>query len=171
MRILQISVALAAPFAALGCGDSDSPQAPVKPGVPVQAAELAGLAKSLHQPVYWAGRQSSTRFDLTRQGADRIFVRYLPSDGGAASAGGVLSVGTYRLKGAYAAIVRAGKAPGAKTFRLPGHGRAVAEAGNQTVVHLAYRSRPFQIEVFDPAPGRALELVRNGRIVPVPGSP
>jgi hypothetical protein len=143
----------------------------VKPGVPVQASELAGLAKSLHQPVYWAGKQSSTRFDVTREGADRIFVRYLPSDGGAVPVGGVLSVGTYRLKGAYAAIVRAGKAPGTATLRLPGHGRAVVDAGNQTVVHLAYRSRPFQIEVFDPVPGRALELVRNGRIVPVPGPP
>jgi hypothetical protein len=171
MRFLQFLVAAPAALAVVGCGDSDNPRGPVKPGVPVRAAELSGLARSLHQPVYWAGEQGRMRFDLTRQGADRIYVRYLPKNAASAPAAGVLTVGTYRVKGAYAAIVRAGKAPGAQTLRLPGHGRAVVDAGNQTVVHLAYRSRPFQIEVFDPVPGRALELVRDGRIVPVPGPP
>jgi hypothetical protein len=171
MRVLQILVALAATFAVVGCGDSENAQGPVKPGVPVQASELSGLARSLHQPVYWAGVQGGGSFELTRSGADRIYVRYLPKNATSAPAAGVLTVGTYRVRGAYGAVLRAGKAAGAKTYKLPGHGRAVVDSADATSVHLAYRSRPFQVEVFDPAPGRALKLVRAGRIVPVPGSP
>jgi hypothetical protein len=140
----------------------------VKPAVPVQASELSGLARSFHQPVYWAGKQGSTQFDLTRNGTDRLYIRYLPPNGAPTPATGVLTVGTYRLPNAYNALLRAAKAPGAKTYKLPKHGRALVDAGNPTDVHLAYRSQPFQVEVFDPTPGRALKLVRSGQVRPVP---
>jgi hypothetical protein len=142
-----------------------APAAP-NPPAPVSASELKGLSTSLRQPVYWAGPQGATKFELTRAGADRISVRY-PAAPGANPAQGTLTVATYRLPDATAAVRRAGGAPTAKLYKMRNSGLAVLDNARPTNVYFAYPNEPFQVEVFDPAPGRALKLVLGGRVKPV----
>jgi hypothetical protein len=155
---------------AFGGGDDDKPAAPaqvVNPPDPVSAAELASLSESLGQPVYWAGRQGGSKeYELTRQGNERITVRY-PAAAGGDAAQGSLTVGTYRLDDASDAIRRAADGATAKLYRLPRGGLAVSDTSRPTNVYLAYPKQPYQVEVFDPKPGRALKLVLRGRVKPV----
>lgn len=164
-----ITLAIVA-IVAFGGGDDEEPptqQQAVNPPAPVTASELAGLSKSLGQPVYWAGRQpGSKQLELTRQGKGRITVRY-PARPGADPAQGTLTVGTYRLDDALAAIRRAGRSDTARLYKLQGGGLAVYETSKPTNVYLAYPKQPYQVEVYDPQPGRALRLVRRGRVEPV----
>ncbi|HEX8742327.1 MAG TPA: hypothetical protein VF712_04265 [Thermoleophilaceae bacterium] len=157
---------------ALGSGEDGGPggsgaQQAVNPPAPVSAEELASLSESLDQPVYWAGPQGgSKQYDLTRQGADRIVIRY-PAPGGGSPSQGTLTVGTYRLDDAQGAIRRAAEVETATLHRLPKRGLAVSDTARPTNVYLAYPREPFQVEVFDPQPGRALELVLGRKIRPV----
>ena len=133
---------------------------------PVTAAELASLSQSLGRPVYWAGPQGAKQYELTRQGEDRILIRY-PAAGGADPSQGTLTVATYKLDDAQAAVRRAGRAETAKLHELPRGGIAVSDSARPTNVYLAYPEEPYQVEVFDPKPGRALRLVLGRKIEPV----
>jgi hypothetical protein len=154
---------------ALSSGGDDKPKtAPAAPNppAPVSAKELSGLSTSLHRPVYWAGPQGATQFDLTRTGEDRIAVGY-PAAAGADPAKGTLTVATYRIDDPIAAIRRGARAPTAKLHQLPGHGLAVSDSARPTNAYFAYPKQPYQVEVFDPKPGRAIALVLRGRVEPV----
>lgn len=165
----KLATALALLAALAGCGGSGGGSREAKPA-PLDAAGLSSLVRSSHQPVYWAGLQGGERFELIRAGTGRVYVRYVP-DTGRPDPRGTLTVGTYRLADAHVALRRAGRARGAHTYRLPHGGRAVVTAGRPTNVYVVFRSRAYQVEVFDPAPGRALRLVRAGSVRPVLGSP
>ena len=43
----------------------------------------------------------------------------------------------------------------------------MSESARPTNVYFAYPKQPYQVEVFDPKPGRALRLVLAGRVEPV----
>jgi hypothetical protein len=43
----------------------------------------------------------------------------------------------------------------------------VSDSAQPTNVYLAYPDQPFQVEVFDPTPGRALDLVLDRQIRPI----
>jgi hypothetical protein len=150
-------------------GDDEKPadtpaQAPAPaPAEPVSAAELASLAESLGQPVYWAGPQGAKEFELTRAGEERISIAYPAAD----AAAGRLTVATYRLDDAVGAVRRAGNAASAKLHRLPRRGVAVSDTASPTNVYFAYPDEPYQVEVYDPEPGRALKLVLGRQIRPV----
>lgn len=162
-----VTVALVA-VVALSGGDDDGGTGPaqtVNAPDPVSAAELASLSESLGQPVYWAGAQGAKQFDVTRQGEERIVVTYRPAGGGGTD--GALTVGTYRLDDAQAAIRRAARADTATLHRLPRGGLAVSDSARPTNAYFAYPKEPYQVEVFDPKPGRALRLVLAGRVEPV----
>lgn len=137
-----------------GCDDSAPSSSAPKAGVPVSASELQGLARSLHQPVYWAGAQGGGKLELTRSGSDRIYVRYVSG----------LTVATYRSPRAFVAVTRSGRAPGGRLYELPGRSRAAVQGDGAASVHLAYRSRPYEVEVSDPKPGRALNVVLGRQI-------
>jgi hypothetical protein len=167
--VIAVAVALGvvAYFAFTG-GDDDKPAAPGAPNppAPVSETDLSGLSKSLGQPVYWAGGKKDTQFQLTRQ-KDQIRVAY-PAAAGANAAQGLLTIGTYRLPDALAAVLRAGKTPTAKVYELERGGRAVSDSNRPTNVYFAYPKQDFQVEVYDPKPGRALKLVLRGKVRPVP---
>jgi hypothetical protein len=172
-----IAIVLAIAFVAwllLRGGDDDAPsatRAPAPAATPRAAStgELRALA-TREGPIYWAGPDRGGTLELSRPRTGATFVRHLPPGTEAGTRTGVLTVATYELRDAIGAVRRAGRAPGARTFRLPGGGLGVTNRRQPTNAYFAVRGTPVQVEVFDPRPGRAAELVRSGRIVPVPAA-
>jgi hypothetical protein len=64
-------------------------------------------------------------------------------------------------------VQRAGREPGATTFRLRGGAIAVVNATAPTNVYFAYPHTNYQVEVFDPNARTARRLVVSGAIRPV----
>ena len=129
---------------------------------------LRTLARTSGHPIYWAGVKPRVRYELTRTTDGRFYIRYLPKgvpigDRHAA----YLIVATYPVPNAYKAVRTAAKESGAVTFHLPRGGLAVYNQSASTNVYFTYPGSKFQVEVFDPSPGRATKLVRSGAIRPI----
>jgi hypothetical protein len=69
--------------------------------------------------------------------------------------------------GALAALKASAAKSRAKTIKLSGGGLASIDESKPTSVYVAYPGSDFQIEVYDPTPSRAKELVASGSIAPV----
>jgi hypothetical protein len=133
----------------------------------VSEAQLREFAASSPNPVYWAGPRTGQTYELYRTSDGRVYVRYLPA--------GVkvgdprpkfLTVGTYPLPKAFAALKRAGRTPGAVTRRLPGGGMAVLSPTTPSV-YFAYPGAKYQVEVFAPSASTTRNLVLGGQVVPI----
>jgi hypothetical protein len=137
--------------------------------LPLTEVELKSVITKLNTVVYWAGPLKDAKYtlDVTDEGA--AFVRYLPDGKGAEdTAKNYLIVATYRVNAAYDAIKTAGN-------EQDGIGLMTADGAavyyNKTAssnVYLAFPDQNLQIEVFDPNPGRALQLANtSGLIKPI----
>lgn len=178
LRIVAVAaaaliVAVVAFLLLSGGDDEDSGTAPpvasaAVPAAIVPADDLRDLSTELGHPVYWLGQRPGAEFELTREGNGDVYIRYLS---GGAEAGDprprFVTVGTYPLEDAVAAVKRA--AAGAETKPLPiAHGGyAFVNPDSPDSVYFAYPGADFQVEVFSPKPGEALELVTSGRVLPV----
>jgi len=133
--------------------------------------DISDLASKNGQPIYWAGDQPNTSdIELTQTADDNVYVRYLT---GNASIGtpkpSYLTIGTYPFQNALHAVDVISKEPGAKTFSVANGGTAVQNSSSPTSVYVAYPdSKGYEIEVYDPDPAKALDLVKSGDIQPVP---
>lgn len=140
---------------------------PVAPVV-LSDAQLEHFAARTGQPVYWAGPRVGYVYELTRTPSGRIFVRYVPQGYVAGDTRpDFLTVATYPTSGAYDNLRRAAKRGGASATALAGGAIAVTWQHAATNVYLAYPHADYQVEVFNPVPGHALELTLNGAIVPI----
>jgi hypothetical protein len=130
--------------------------------------KLRLLQRAVGHPVYWAGAKPNVRYELTQTTDGRIYIRYLrkgvPIGDRHAT---YLIVATYPVKDAYKAVQTVAKESGAVSLHIPRGGLAVYNQSAPTNVYFAYPSSKFQVEVFDPKPGRARQLVRGGAIRPV----
>lgn len=133
-------------------------------------ADLAALSMRLAQPIYWAGPRPGSDLETTVTANEYVYVRYLTSG---AEVGDdsprFLTVATYPAVDALEnlrAYARHGKAT---ITHIPGGGIAVPVPGSPTSVYFASRHSDYQIEVFDPNQGEALDLIKSRTIVPVPG--
>jgi hypothetical protein len=132
----------------------------------VTPAQLATLAKSLGQPIYWAGRGAPGVTYEVRQTATGIYLRYLPKGVAVGDPGAYRTIATYPLANAYDATQRIGQ--GKTAIQLPGGGIAVYDKKSpKASVYVAFRGSPYQIEVFDPTPGAARRLVAADKIAAV----
>ena len=142
-----------------------------KPRETIKAASpqtLRALAQASGHPIYWAGPQPKVKYELTQVTDGRIYIRYLPKGvpiGDRRAA--YLIVATYPVKDAYKAVRTAAKESGAVTFHTSRSGLAVYNQSAATNVYLAYPGSKFQVEVFDPNPSRARQLVRSGTVRPI----
>jgi hypothetical protein len=120
------------------------------------------------KPVYWAGPQPGTELELSRPSKDRTYVRYLT---GGAEAGDpqpdFLTVGTYAFPNAVSALRKQSTQPGGVLASAPGGATVYFNRNAGQSVYLAYPGVDVEIEVYDPNPRRALQLVSSGQIVPV----
>jgi hypothetical protein len=138
------------------------------PAVGVSFEKLSAIAATVPHPVYWAGAQPGSTYELTRTGDDRIYIRYLPPGTKPGSArGDFVTVGTYAQHDAFETLKATARAQHAETIPLGGGGLAFQDTNRPTSVYAAYPGSDYQVEVFAPSGGRALELVRAGKLAPV----
>ena len=78
-----------------------------------------------------------------------------------------LTVGTYGIANAFTVTQSSASRPDAVQVPVTGGGIAFYSKSTPTNVYVAYPGQPVQIEVYDPSPGRAKELVTTGKIVPL----
>ena len=130
-------------------------------------AKLRGLARAVGHPLYWAGQKKRVRYELTQTTDGKVFIRYLPKGVPIGDRHPYLIVATYPVRDAYKAVQTAAKESGGVTFKIARGGLAVYNRSATTNVYFAYPASKYQVEVFDPKPGRALHLVRTGAIRPI----
>ena len=135
---------------------------------------LATLSRTLQRPIYWAGPNQGTTFELTQSSTGSVYLRYLPRGAHVGTPTPYLTVGTYPMAAAYADTVALAHQRGSVAIPL-GHGAvAFYRSALPTNVYLARAGSPFQVEVFDPSATRARTLVSSGAIeavVSVGGTP
>jgi hypothetical protein len=142
---------------------------------PATAASITRLnrfASTVGHPIYWTGSQPSFTYELSRTSDGRVYIRYLPAGvKTGTSKPDYLTVGTYPQPHAFATLRATAKKQGAQLIHLAGGVLAFQYKGRPTSVYLAYPRSNYQIEVFDPSPARALQLVRSGQVQPVGAPP
>jgi hypothetical protein len=148
-----------------GSGESPVPGAPRVVGV----TQLRDLSAALGHNLYWAGAPGAgVKLELTRQGDGQIYIRYLHGGGKVGDyRASFTTVGTYPVPTAFAALTREANGPAAITRSLPGGGLAYMSARHPTSVYLAWPGSSYEVEVFDPSPKHALDLVLSGAIAPI----
>jgi hypothetical protein len=133
------------------------------------SAELSALSRQLDQPIFWAGPANpGSSLELTEAADGSVFVRYLP-DGGAPgdSRERFTTVATYSVPDAYAALQNQARRASVVSRDLPAGGLATLDARRPNSVHIAWPDSGYEVELFDPSPRRALELVLDGAIAPI----
>ena len=170
-RLAAIAVVVA--LAAAGCGKKKATTTVGAIGqTPTARAatpeELRNLSEKVGHPVYWLGEQSGHTYELTQLQNGRIFVRYLPHGVPIGSQKAIFTiVGTYPVPNAFNVQKKLAKKSGELSFAAPHDGLAVFSTTRPTNIYLAYPGSNLQIEVFDPSPQRARNLIITGRVVPV----
>jgi len=128
---------------------------------------LQKLVGAFGEPAFWVGPEPGARYSVERRSNGQVYVRYLTGRMKADTTA-TLTVGTYPMKNAYARTVALGKKGGWKRLTT-GIGGAVAFTRNALTrnVYVAQPGLDYQVEIYDPTPGRAAALVQAGRALPV----
>ena len=129
-------------------------------------AALTRLSATLGHPVFWVGRISGSRVELSRAPDGRVYVRYLPAGVRAGSPKQYLTVGTYPLANGLAVTTAASKQAGAVAIPLGNGAVAFYERTRPSNVYVAFPGVAEQIEVFDPSAEHARALVAANRVKP-----
>jgi hypothetical protein len=133
---------------------------------------LNRFASTVGHPIYWAGSQPSFTYELSRTNDGRVYIRYLPPGvKTGTSKPDYLTVGTYPQRHAFATLRATARKQRAQMIHIAGGGLAFQYKGRTTSVYLAFPGSSYQVEVFDPSPTRALQLVRSGQVQPVGAPP
>lgn len=137
-----------------------------KAGIALSEAELKSAVSRLGSTVYWVGPLKDAKYALDVNEAGATFVRYLPNGEGIDdTAKKYLIIATYRVNAAYDAVRAAGNEQDGIGL-MTADGAAVYYNKNATTnVYMAFPGQDLQIEVFDPSPGRALQLVNTSGLV------
>ena len=144
-------------------GDDGSSSAPATGAAAVVSQEqLASLASLVDHPVFWLGPKSDESYELTQTPNGKIYVRYLPKGVHVGADKPYLTVATYPFPGAFPAIQLQAARKGSVISRLAGGGLAVLDRRYPESVHVAYPGVDYQVEVYDPQPARAMQLVSAG---------
>jgi hypothetical protein len=130
--------------------------------------QLKALAVKLGHPIYWAGAQAGIMYEVTTTKDGSVYIRYLPQG---AQLGdrrpNYLVVGTYPQKGAFRILKATAAKNHVKTQPVNNGGLFFVDAKHPTSVYVAYQGVDFQIEIYDPGPSRARQLVSSGQVGPV----
>lgn len=147
-----------------GAGDVAAVETPPRL---VGPAELAALAAASGHDLYWAGNRRSHELEISEEPDGSVYLRYLPSGVEAGDPRAeFLTVGTYPVPDAVGALRRSAAEAGSELGHA-GNGVTFVNPSSPGSVYLAYPGSDLQIEVYDPRPGRTLQLIRSGAVEPV----
>ena len=95
----------------------------------------------------------------------QTYLRYLPDGKGVSDTQpNYRTVGTYESQDAYTATLAAGNEANGVSFTTT-DGRVIhynkASEGN---IYMAFKGKPFQIEIFDPNSGAALDIANTNKL-------
>ena len=138
-------------------------------GIPlrVSVAGLRTLARAVPSRIYWLGPRRGSSLELTHTAGNRVFLRYLPSSAAIGSDKPYLTVATYPVADAFAATRRASRQPGAVVVPVGGGAIAFFNRSRPQSVYFTQQGSDYQVEVYDPVPARAREVVAAGKVSPV----
>jgi hypothetical protein len=153
-------------------GGDGSKRSTRAPATAASIQRLNTFASAVGHPIYWAGSQPRFTYELSKTKDGRVYIRYLPpgAEVGSPNAN-YLTVGTYPQRNAFATLRATAKKQGVETIPVGAGGLAFQYKTRPTSVYLAYPGSDYQIEVFDPSPARALQLVKTGQVKPVGAPP
>jgi hypothetical protein len=135
--------------------------APIGP-VGMSASGLLAFARALGGSVYWIGPAAGFTYEVTRTRAGNVFVRYLPHGVHAGDKRAAFTVvGTYPYKDALATLKAV---PHGKIDNVAGGGVVLSTTADPKSVHVAYPGADYEIEVYDPTPGRARLIALSGKL-------
>jgi hypothetical protein len=165
-RCLAAAVLVGAVFVGLPADGEGSNGKEIEVGraTAVTPAQLRSQARAVGHPIYWAGERRGYVYEFTRTPSRNTYVRYLPRGVKIGTKALYLTVATYAVPGAYAALIKSGRS--GTRIELAHGGIAVVDRSSPTSIHIAYRGSDLQIEVFDPSAKQGRELVASGAIRP-----
>jgi hypothetical protein len=157
-----VATALAAggKVAALG---SLHPATPAQPTA-MSAAGLRSLATKVGHQVYWAGPRRGYTYEVRQGTGGQVYIRYLPPGTQAGSSQPYLTIATYPFPGAYAATKGLTQQDNEEAVKVPRGGIGVVNTGDRNSVHVAYPNSDVQVEVYDPSPAAARQIVSSGNV-------
>ena len=128
---------------------------------------LQKLVTAFAEPVYWVGPEQGVRYGVEQRPNGQVYVRYLTAQMKSDTTA-TLTVGTYPMNNAYGYMTKNAKKNGwTRLATGVGGVTAFASSAPSRSVYLALPYSNYQIEIYDPKPGRAVALVQAGRALPV----
>jgi hypothetical protein len=149
-----------------GSSSSSSPLPKGSKALPISIKGLTTIA-GLGIRIYWVGERPGSAYELRKTDDNRIFIRYLPAGVSVGSKKQYLTIATYPVKNAFAVTGKLARKSSSVRVGIGKNGVAFYNRESPTNVLLAYRGSGYQVEVYDPSPGRAREVVTSGRVVAV----
>ena len=135
--------------------------------VAVTLGFLRAKAKSLGRPLYWVGAKPGVTYEFTETSNGDIYLRYLPPGVKAGSRLAYETIATYPVANAFAVTSTRANLPGTVKIPISG-GVAFYSSAEPKSVYIAFQGSNEQLQVYDPSPARAHQLVAAGALQPVP---
>jgi hypothetical protein len=135
----------------------------------VPADELPSVAEEVGHEVFWAGEREDTEVEFSDDPSGNVHLRYLTEGNEAGTtAQTFLDIGTYPFNNAFETTRELSRQAALKKVPVEG-GVGFYDKKQPYSVIMAFSDQPdLQIEVYHPEKNAALEVVREGDIVPVP---
>ena len=118
--------------------------------------QLMDIVKSEKLVTYWSGPLVGYRYSLDATVKNRIIISYFPSSPSKSTASRL--VATYFSESAYLDSKSASKIAGNSGFTNADGAFVFYSLKKTTDVYLAFKNKPYQVEVFDPVVGQAISL-------------
>lgn len=142
--------------------DTTTLAARISGGVALSESELRDVVDSINQTVYWAGPLRGAKYTINAQNVNTIYVRYLPEGKGISDQTPQFRViATYKQVNAYDATLTAGNQENGVSFAKPNGTVVYYNKNVPTNVYVAYKTEPYQIEIFDPKAENSLNLANS----------
>lgn len=149
--------------------DTTTLAARISGGVALSEDELRDVVRELGETVYWAGPVRGAKYTINAQNTGAIYVRYLPGGKDISDNSPRFRViATYKEENAYDATVAAGnQANGVSLNRADESGVIYYNKNSPTNVYVAFKTQPFQIEIFDPEAETSLAIANDSEAIQV----